>query len=211
MKKSDYVGQTFGYWTVKEWVDGKWLCTCKCGTEKRQTSTRLKLGESFSCGCARRDGTFKGVTTHGLRDHYIYGIWHNMKVRCYRESNHAYKRYGGRGIKVCDRWLESVENLYADMGDRPTPSHSLDRINNDGNYCPENCRWATDAEQSRNTSANRLLTYKGKTMCLTDWANHLGMSNATFRDRLDRRGWSLEKTIETPINISRRNQNYRKK
>ncbi|HEY9737554.1 MAG TPA: hypothetical protein V6D06_14770 [Trichocoleus sp.] len=121
-----------------------------------------------------------------------------MKSRCHNPNNAAYDRYGGRGIVVCDRWRESFENFYADMGPRPSEQHSIDRINNDGNYEPGNCRWATDKQQSRNTRRNRLLTYNGETLFLDEWAERLSISKHTLQTRLWR-GWSVEEAFETPI------------
>jgi len=119
-----------------------------------------------------------------------------MFQRCYNPNGTKYADYGGRGITVCDRWLK-FENFYADMGDRPE-GMEIDRFpDNDGNYEPGNCRWATRPEQMRNTRANRMITFQGRTQCLTDWANEIGVGCSTICTRLAR-GWSLERALTTP-------------
>lgn len=117
-------------------------------------------------------------------------IWAGLISRCENPKNHAYKWYGGRGIRVCVRWKESFEAFLADMGPRPSKKHSVDRIDNDKGYSPGNCRWATTAEQHRNRSDNVVVAYKGETKCLKDWANFLGQSYSSVLSRF-RRGWSL--------------------
>jgi len=117
-----------------------------------------------------------------------------MKQRCFNPSFKNYHRWGGRGITICDRWIDSFENFYADLGDKPSKSHSLDRADNDGNYTPENCRWATREEQDNNRSDSRLITYKGETMTATQWGKRLDVNPRMLTERLSR-GWSIEKTL----------------
>lgn len=131
---------------------------------------------------------------HGMSKEKIHYTWKNMKARCFNKARPGYKNYGGRGITVCDRWLV-FENFLADMGECPE-GRSLDRINNDGNYEPSNCRWATRLEQSHNSSRPRLLTHNGITKNITEWADHLGISIATLLERLER--WTLEDALTTP-------------
>ena len=121
-----------------------------------------------------------------------------MIRRCVSPEDPSYPRYGGRGIHVCQRWMDSLENFIADMGRRPSPKHSIERKDNDRGYEPDNCVWATRAEQSRNTSRNRLLTFNGQTMCLTDWAIATGINRSAIRLRLNR-GWSVADALSTPI------------
>lgn len=123
--------------------------------------------------------------------------WQNMRARCLRPSHPSYSRYGGRGIQVCERW-RVFENFLADMGRRPGPGYSIERIDNDGPYSPENCRWATSREQRRNTRATHLLTLNGRTQCITDWAAELGISLSTIRYRI-RAGWSDERVLTAPV------------
>lgn len=122
-----------------------------------------------------------------------------MLDRC-QNPNHSYwARYGGRGVKVYDRW-KIFEDFLTDMGERPDGT-TLDRINNDGNYEPGNCRWATRAQQNRNKSDTKMLTYQGKTLCIAEWARELGLDITTFWGRI-RRGWSTERAITTPLKVT---------
>lgn len=123
--------------------------------------------------------------------------WLGMIGRCEDPKNKAFHLYGGRGIAVCERWRSSFANFLADVGTPPTPQHTIDRIDNDGNYEPDNVRWATMAEQNRNRRSNRLLTFCGDTMCIVEWGERLGLSGRSIRRRLGR-GWSVERALGTP-------------
>ena len=140
-------------------------------------------------GCARRRSRTRE-----------YQAWASMRSRCFYRRNNRYHSHGGRGIKVCDRWLglAGFANFLADMGPKPTPQHQLDRINNDGNYEPGNCRWATPIEQARNRRTNRHITFNGKTLCITQWATLTGLNRRTIIARLDK-GWSAEQALTTPV------------
>lgn len=122
--------------------------------------------------------------THGMSGTPIYLVWIDMVRRCTKPNHHAFRLYGGRGITVCNRWL-AFENFFADMGDRPSPEHSIDRKENDKGYSPNNCRWATSIEQSNNRSTNRFVTYEGKTQTVTEWAREKGFWKSTLRYRLN--------------------------
>ena len=128
-------------------------------------------------------------------------IWRGMVARCLKPSTRGYANYGGRGINVCERWLV-FENFIADVGNRPSPEHSIDRIDNDGDYEPKNVRWATRAEQSRNTSRVRNYTFRGETLCIADWAARLGISLTAMKVRFNR--WPVEKAICSPVRIQMR-------
>lgn len=154
MKYADLAGQQFGRWTVLGFAEmrrqgARWLCRCTCGVERAVWAFDLVGGTSQSCGCLR----VEACTSHGRarrsQPDRTYESWAAMNERCYRSAAANYPRYGGRGIRVCDRWRHSFENFLADMGTRP-PGKTLDRISSDGHYEPANCRWATPAEQARN-------------------------------------------------------------
>jgi len=127
-----------------------------------------------------------------------YHAWQRIKDRCGKPSHHKYKLYGGRGIKVCDRWLVSFLNFWADMGPRPSLKHSIERIDNDGDYSPENCRWATRKEQARNTRRNRWVTFRGERVLLIDLAPRLGIKLPTLYWRLQH-GWNQEEACTFPL------------
>lgn len=151
---TDLTGHWFGRWTVIEFVDIKngkvtWLVRCRCGVIKVVVGANLINGNSKSCGCYRNEQIRRVSITHGMRLTRTYKSWQAAKSRCFNKNNNRYSRYGGRGITMCDRWKNSFEEFYKDMGDRPE-AMSIDRINNDGNYEPSNCRWATAKEQIDN-------------------------------------------------------------
>lgn len=135
------------------------------------------------------------MTKHRMFGTREYQAWANMKARCVNKKNVRYHRYGGRGIKVCDAWMGSFEAFYADMG--PSNGMTIDRIDNDGDYSPENCQWVPMSEQAKKTSRIRLLSFNGKTMSVAEWARHLGVKPHTITMRLNAYGWSLEKTLST--------------
>jgi hypothetical protein len=127
-----------------------------------------------------------------------------MRVRCGTPDHHSYDRYGGRGITVCERWASSFRAFYEDMGSRPTPDHQLERIDNDGPYSPENCRWASRIEQCNNRSDNRLITWRGETRTLSEWSRVTGIKMHTIAARLDRLNWDVERSLSTPPRPMRR-------
>lgn len=148
------IGKRFGRLTVTRFqkrlrYEYYWECVCDCGQLCAIQECNLITGNSKSCGCIRRETAGTWSITHGMSRTRIYSVWKNMIRRCESPRHPRYADYGGREIRVCKRWYK-FENFYADMGDRPTPAHSLDRVDNDGNYCKENCRWATQQDQARN-------------------------------------------------------------
>ena len=200
----DLTGQVFNRLTVLSRAENdknnkpQWNCICECGKNTKVQSSSLTTGGTKSCGCLRIENTGKiNNLTHGMSKASEYKIWQTMKRRCYSETNNA-KNYRDRGITVCDRWLESFENFYEDMGPRPTTKHSIDRIDNDGDYCPENCRWATTTEQLNNTRSNARMTLNGETKTRSEWSRVLGISLGTIESR-KRYGWSDEKALTTPV------------
>lgn len=202
MKLNDLTGLTFGRLYVLEragsnkWGNALWRCKCSCGKETVVNNGNLRAGNTRSCGCLYRESTY----IHDLHGTPEYHTWQSMNGRCHNPNNQSFDRYGGRGISVCDRWRYSFVNFLADMGKRPTPDHSIDRINNDGNYEPGNCHWATKSEQSRNTRSNRLLTHDGQTLTLTEWAEIKGINRTTLEGRLIR-GWPVDRALTEPVQV----------
>ncbi len=131
-----------------------------------------------------------------------FKIWGSMLERCQNPNHQAWARYGGRGITVCAHWRHSFQAFLDDMGERPSQRHTLDRKDNDGPYSPGNCRWATLIEQHRNRSDNHRLTFRGETLCLTEWAQRIGIKKTTLLERI-RRGWSIEDALTRPVRKSR--------
>lgn len=201
-KLIDLRGQKFGRLLITEFVGRikgktKWKAICDCGNETIVSTSDLRSNNTKSCGCYVLESRIK----HGhSRNHKItpeYSVWISMKGRCYNKNEKEYKYYGGRGIIVCDRWLERFDNFFDDMGVRPSKKHSIDRINNDGNYEPSNCRWATTKEQSRNRSDNHYLSYGSVTMVLADWADLFRIDGRLLTYRVKK--FSFDKIVESYI------------
>ena len=196
------LGKKFGKLTVvrQEGVTHRnkmWYCACECGGNTTTTTTHLRSGHTKSCGCTRGESR-KRHGHAGVKGHTAtYTAWSAMWNRCTNANAKQWKDWGGRGIRVCDRWLK-FENFLEDMGERPSPKHSLDRKNNDGNYEPGNCRWATKAQQSSNTRRLRLIEFRGETRSLTDWSKHLGLNLQTLSHRLNTMGLSVEEAFTLP-------------
>ena len=175
-----------------------WICLCDCSCSVHVSRDHLiRPRGTRSCGCLAREMASKRLRRHGLSKVVEHATWCGMITRCTDKNRPSYAAYGGRGIKVCPRWLV-FENFYADMGQRPSPSHSLDRRDNNGDYEPDNCRWATPKEQSTNTRKNVQLTYDGITKCLSEWSRVLGFKAGVIGGRL-RRGWAVERALSTPV------------
>lgn len=176
----DLTGQKFGRLVAVSRAENigrrtMWKCLCDCGVETIVQSDHIKSGHSKSCGCFYAE-TRTGATTHGQSESPLYFAWHAMLNRCNSPTNQDYKYYGGRGIAVCEEW-KKFENFYADMGERPE-GMTLDRIDNSGPYCKENCRWATDKQQQSNKRSNTWHTFDGETLHSTDFAKKLGVSHS---------------------------------
>jgi hypothetical protein len=181
--------------------DAWWVCECVCGRAIVSSSSHLKSGHTSSCGCenARQwRGEKAPQYKHGKRHSAEWRTWSNMKNRCMNPNYTKWDKYGGRGIKVCERWMNSFENFYNDMGDKPSPLHSIDRINNDGDYEPSNCRWTTDQTQANNKSNNYMVTIGGVTDTLPNWCRNIGVVSRKMAYRRIFEGWDVEKAIKTP-------------
>lgn len=214
LRRIDVTGQRFGRLIALHHGSGSkssyWQCICDCGKTATVALNSLKSGVTQSCGCLQREIVAernKANARHGLTDTPVWVTWRSMHQRCYDPGQDSYHHYGGRGIKVCDRW-HKFENFLEDMG-QPEKGKTIDRIDVNGNYscghCEEcarlgwkaNCRWATTKEQARNRRNNVLFTFDGRTQCAAAWCEEFSMPISTFWNRLDR-GWSIEKTLTEP-------------
>lgn len=209
-------GQKLGRLTVLEFYGRNksslvlWLCSCECGNTGIVASTfALTSGTKRSCGCLGRDVTAARSVKHGMTASPEYRSWRGMKHRCCNKKATGYENYGGRGITVCERWLGSFENFFADMGRRPDPveNYELDRIDNEGNYEPSNCRWATIKQQANNRrkksrlgvrSNSRFIEYNGETVILADLARRFDISYHRLHQRIAS-GWDVQRAISTPF------------
>lgn len=198
----DLTGQRFGRLVVQNYSGQSknkmfmFDCLCDCGNKKRLRGNHLERGEITSCGCFRK--TFKMTHGHTAMGHAsgTYGSWASMVDRATNPNNKRFKDYLGRGIGVCDRWL-SFENFLSDVGGRPNGT-TLERIDNNLGYFPGNVKWATRSEQQRNRRTNHLVTFKGETHCIAEWAELVGLRFSTLFTRL-KRGWSEERALTTPV------------
>jgi len=193
------VGERFNSLTVlKELKDRNknghilYSCKCDCGNIKTILGASIRSGSTKSCGCL----VTKTNGKHLKEKSKIYKTWIGIKTRCFNKNSNIYKNYGGRGISMCETWKD-FNVFYKDMGDVPN-GMSIDRIDVNGDYKKSNCKWSNHKEQSRNKRNNNFITYKGTTKCLTEWCEELNMPLNTFSNRL-KRGWSIEKTIETKV------------
>lgn len=171
-----------------------WNCLCDCGTSKIISSNKLIKGNTKSCGCLHKEVASGLLATHRKTRTAEYVAWVGIKGRCLNTENKNYSNYGGRGIGIDDRWAESFENFLDDMGNKPTPSHSIDRIDNDGNYSLENCRWATKKVQARNRRITRTIEYNGESKSLAEWAEVTGIHRATIASRISA-GWTTGRAL----------------
>lgn len=206
----DLMGKVFTRLTVVEKVEtdkkgNHWKCVCSCGKELIVRGGNLTNNTTKSCGCYKNDkfkelldsgGGYKFPKTHGFTGKLSKQVWDGMMARCYNPDLKQYHNWGGRGITVCERW-HTYENFALDMGE-PPDGLKLERTDNNGNYTPENCIWATDIEQNRNRRNNRLLTYKGETKCVTAWAEELKVNPKTLYTRVYL-GWTDEQVLGTPL------------
>lgn len=208
----DLAGQKFARLAVVR-VHGKaargsitWECQCDCGKAVVVIGSHLRSGNTKSCGCLNVEGIIARSTTHGHsrkgRITSEFHTWASMIKRCSNPAADDYQRYGGRGISVCERWANSFETFLSDMGPKLSPKHSIDRINNNGNYEPGNCRWLTEKDQQRNRRDNRQVEFNGRTQCISAWAEELGVVESRIRYRLNR-GWTAARALTEPVRHGR--------
>lgn len=205
-KGPNHIGQRFGRLLVIDRLESdkngnsRWLCACDCGKESTPLGQSLRSGATASCGCLALE-TPPASKTHGASGTREYKAWHAMIQRCTNPKHHKWHRYGARGITVCERWL-SYENFLADMGPRPK-GMTVDRYpDNDGNYEPTNCRWATPLQQASNRSTNQFVDVAGETLTASEASRRLGPNRSTVSRRI-RDGWSPSAAASTPLNNSR--------
>lgn len=200
----DLTGRVFGLLTVLRYAGegphkaALWVCKCDCGNEHVTLGTTLTRGHIRSCGCYRRHNMRRVATSHGMASSSEYGIWLGVKKRTGDKNNPAFARYGGRGITMCDRWRDSFEIFYKDMGARPTNRHTLERKDNSMGYAPENCEWATYKTQARNRRSNKRIEFRGETLVAVQWAERYGMSDQVLCRRL-KKGMSIENALTAPV------------
>lgn len=211
----DLTGMRFGRLTVlyrnnsltKKYKNGYgyyWHCLCDCGTEKDVSDNKLKNGKTKSCGCLKREKTIERNKRHGLRRTRLYNVYYTMRARCLNPNNHEYENYGGRGIKICDEWLveNGIKNFYewanqnGYVEDAKTGSCTIDRIDVDGDYCPENCRWVTQKVQANNTRTNVMIEHKGETHSISEWADILRIDYIRFHRALKIHNMSFDESVE---------------
>lgn len=174
-----------------------WKCKCDCGTFTTVSSKGIRYGKTKSCGCFHREQVSKRTTTHGMTGTQEYIAWYNIKARCYNKNHVSYANYGGRGIVICDRWLESFQNFFDDMGLKPSKAYTIERLDNSEPYSPENCKWATYTEQANNKRNNHLVTIGNETKTTGQWAKVFNISPVTICSRVNRK-WTLFDSITTP-------------
>jgi hypothetical protein len=192
------VGDVFGRLTVTEELPSREVggrfrrmvrLSCACGGEKTAYVDNLRSGYTTSCGCLQVERLREALVKHDLADTPEHIIWMAMRGRCNNPNNPKHYRYGGRGIRVCEQWDRSFADFYTDMGPRPSPKHTIDRINNDGNYEPGNCRWATRTEQANNRRTSRLVSFDGRVQTLAQWARELGVPYGQLSRKMRNGTW----------------------
>lgn len=209
-KYKDLLNQKFGKLTAKKFVgknkqyDALWLCDCDCGNEKIVSAGKLQSGHTQSCGCFQRERTKEAHTKHSLyynsegKRSKLYHVWGSMKERCFNKNSKSYPDYGGRGVTICDEWLDytnfhkwAIQNGYKE-------GLTIERDNNNLNYQPSNCRWIPKSDQSKNRSSVRYLEWNGVTRSVTEWSELTGIPSNVINQRI-RRSWDINKSLTTKI------------
>lgn len=214
-KVKDLTGQRFGRLTVlyesPERLGGFacWVCKCDCGNiTKPIRSNNLKSGTTKSCGCLSRETTQKRSLKHGCSNSKIYRAWENIKTRCLNNNSDDFKNYGARGIKICKEWESNFQAFYDWSMSHGYEEHlTIDRIDVNGNYCPENCRWSTMKEQQRNRRNNRIITAFGESLTMSQWSEKTGIPTQILYMRL-KSGWSVERALTTKVRKCRRKRKW---
>lgn len=201
-KPIDMTGQRYGRLSVIEMAGHNkhrqrlWRCVCDCGNTVEVLGFLLRQEQTQSCGCLQKEAIASVNKKHGMSGTQIFHVHRSMMDRCYMQTSHAYKNYGGRGITVCERWHD-FENFYADMGDKPK-GMTLERMDNDGPYSPDNVRWASYKDQANNRRSNVVLEFEGKKQTMQQWCDDLGLKIGTVWARLNR-GWSVDRALTEEV------------
>lgn len=195
-----WLGQKFGRLTVIGFVHKRnkwyWKCRCECGNEIVVQGCMARNGHTISCGCYQKERASEASTTHGMTNTRLYRIYNAVKNRCYNADQPNYANYGGRGIKMCDDWLHDFSRFHEwAVSSGYQDGLTIERIDYNKDYCPENCRWATRAEQSRNTRRNRFYTHNGRTQVLTDWCAELGLNFHTVENKIHQKHMSTGRAL----------------
>ena len=212
---NNLIGKRFGRLVVISMTDGRvhrhvvWKCQCDCGNVCIAPTNTLTSGKKVSCGCYLREIRRQAHASHHQTGTKLYMKWQGMRRRCSDPSHKNYADYGGRGIKVCNEWMHSfekfrdwsTENGYND-------NFSIDRIDNDGDYCPENCRWVSQKKQCNNRRSNRYITYNGQTHTLTEWSEIIGIKRAALNNRINTLKWDIERALSMPVKTTQRRSNH---
>lgn len=193
MKRAELAGNKYGKLTVLSYCGNSyWECKCECGNICRKSAYTLTRGVAIQClTCSHK--------RHGMSRSPEYKVWQDILQRCNNPNEPNYKRYGARGIKICERWANSFEKFYEDVGPRPSRWHELDRTDNNGDYEPDNVRWVTCRQNNWNRRNNRYFVIDGVKKCLAEWCEEYKMNYSCITARLDR-GWNIEEALTTPAN-----------
>lgn len=208
-KLYDLTGMKFGRWTVlgRAGSDGQraatWICRCECGAERIVRGYALRYGHTSSCGCLQSEQISNRNRKHDGSHTHIYMVWDGIKKRCYNQNEPAYKNYGARGIKMCNKWLNSFPAFREwSFSHGYKDGLSIDRIDVNGDYCPENCRWVDAKTQCNNKRNNRLITFNGEKRTMSEWSDITGISDDVIRYRINA-GWSTERALTEKVRVRR--------
>lgn len=213
-KLIDLTGQTFNRLTVIHRTENDksgnacWECQCVCGNITIVPTGSLKSGHTKSCGCFMKESHAKRKFIHGMSDTSEYSVWEGIIQRCTNPNNQAFKDYGGRNIGVCSKWKNDFMAFFNDMGKKPSPKLTIERVDNNKGYFPENCVWASRKNQSNNRRNNWAITFNGITLNITQWAEKVGIDREILRARVDKLKWSIEDALYTPKNKYPRGKYY---
>ena len=205
---NNLTGIKFGLLEAKKFSPPrKWFCVCDCGNEIEVFTDNLTRNHTKSCGCNKAQFVTNSKLRHGKADgkNKVYTAWHNMKDRCSNQNNKDYINYGGRGISVCETWL-TFERFYKDMGEPPSKKHTLERVDVNGDYSPQNCEWATSSVQRNNQRRSKKYEFQGESHSLIEWCNIKNMPYARLAQRVEKLGWDFERAIT--VKDGRRKEKY---